>query len=170
VGPTLTKKKVTVQILDLMNARIERFLIVQVFTSLLVAIATGFALWGIGLDQPGVWGLMAGIFNSIPYFGPVIVTAGLAIVGFVQFGTIEMALYVCAITLVITSLEGWLLTPALMGKAGEMSPAAIFVGLLFWSWMWGVAGMILAVPLMMATKVICDHVEDMQWIGEMLGD
>jgi predicted PurR-regulated permease PerM len=170
VGPTLTKKKVTVQIIDLMNARIERFLIVQVFTSLLVAVATGFALWWIGLEQPGVWGLMAGIFNSIPYFGPVIVTGGLAVVGFVQFGTIEMALYVCAIALLITSLEGWLLTPALMGKVGDMSPAAVFVGLLFWSWMWGVAGMILAVPLMMAAKVICDHVEDMQWIGEMLGD
>jgi predicted PurR-regulated permease PerM len=170
VGPTLTRKKITVQILDVINARIARFLMVQVFTSVLVAVATGFVLWWMGVNQAGIWGLMAGIFNSIPYFGPVIVTAGLAVVGFMQFGTIGMASYVAGVALAITSLEGWLITPSMMGKAGEMSPAAIFVGLLFWSWMWGVAGMILAVPLMMAIKVVCDHVEDLQWVGELLGD
>jgi predicted PurR-regulated permease PerM len=98
------------------------------------------------------------------------VSGGLAIVGFMQFGNIWMAALVAAIATVITTLEGWLLTPALMGRAASMSPAAIFVGLIFWSWMWGVWGLILAVPMMMVLKAVCDRIEDLQWIGELLGE
>jgi predicted PurR-regulated permease PerM len=169
-GPTLTKKRITVEILDDITARIERFLIVQVFTSILVGVATAMALWWMGLNEAGFWGLMAGLFNSIPYFGPVVVSGGLAVIGYMQFASVPMALWVAAVSMAITTLEGWLITPSLMGKAAQMSPAAIFIGLIFWSWMWGVWGLLLAVPLMMVTKAVCDHVEDLQWLGEMLGD
>jgi predicted PurR-regulated permease PerM len=68
-------------------------------------------------------------------------------------------------------LEGWLLRPALMSRAAQMNPVAIFIGLLFWSWVWGVMGTILAVPmLMMGLKAVCDRVEDLQPIGELLGE
>jgi predicted PurR-regulated permease PerM len=169
-GPTLTRKKVTLQILDEINARIERFLAVQVATSLIVAAATWLALSWLGLENAAIWGLVAGIFNSIPYVGPVIVTGGLSVVAYLQFEDVGLTAMAAAIALVITSLEGWLLTPTLMGRAASMSPVAIFIGLLFWSWVWGVWGMILAVPMLMITKAICDHIEDLQWIGELLGE
>jgi predicted PurR-regulated permease PerM len=169
-GPTLTKKKITVQILDEINSQIESFMRVQVFTSFLVAVATAFGLWWFGVDHPIVWGLLAGIFNSIPYLGPLIVTGGLGVVSFIQFDDLLKTAYVCGVAFAITSLEGFLLTPMLMGRAAQMNPVAIFVGLLFWSWIWGIWGTVLAVPMLMMLKAVCDHIEDLQPIGELLGE
>jgi predicted PurR-regulated permease PerM len=169
-GPSLSEKKITVQILDEINEKIERFLLVQLFTSALVAAATWLAFRWVGLEQTGVWAIAAGLLNIIPYFGPVIVAGGITVVGFLQFGTIEMAALLAGITLVITSLEGYLLTPWLSGKAVTMNAVAVFVGLLFWGWIWGIWGLLLAVPIMMAVKVICDHIENLKAIGELLGE
>jgi predicted PurR-regulated permease PerM len=169
-GPTLAKKKITVQILDEINHQIENFMRVQVFTSLVVAAATSLALWWLGVDYPIVWGLLAGVFNSIPYVGPLVVTSGLGIVTFLQFDDVLKTVYVCAVAFGITSLEGFLLMPMLMSRAAQMNPVAIFIGLLFWSWIWGIWGTILAVPMLMMLKAVCDHVEDLQPIGELLGE
>jgi predicted PurR-regulated permease PerM len=169
-GPELSKKKVTVQILDEINNQVEGFIKVQVITSLVVAGATGLVLWWLGVQNFAVWGLIAGLFNSIPYVGPVIVTGGLGIVAFMQFGDLAKTAYVSGAAFAITSLEGYLLTPALMGRVAQMNPVAIFVGLLFWTWIWGVWGTVLAVPMLMMLKAICDHVEDLQPVGELLGE
>jgi predicted PurR-regulated permease PerM len=169
-GPTLTKKKITVQILDEINLQIEGFMRVQVFTSCVVAVATGLTLWWFGLEHAIVWGLLAGIFNSIPYLGPIVVTGGLGLVSFMQFDDLIKTAYLCGAAFAITSLEGFLLTPMLMGRAAQMNPVAIFVGLLFWSWVWGIWGTVLAVPMLMMLKAVCDHVEDLQPIGELLGE
>jgi predicted PurR-regulated permease PerM len=170
IGPTLAKKRVTVQILDEISTQIERFLLVQIATSAIVGIVTALSLWALGLQEPIVWGLAAGVLNTIPYFGPIVVTAGLAMVGYVQFGSIEQALLVAAVALVITSLEGWLLTPIMLGRVGRLNHIAIFASLLFWSWLWGVWGMLLAVPMLMATKAICDHVEELLPVADFLGE
>jgi predicted PurR-regulated permease PerM len=169
-GPTLSQKKVTVQILDEINQQIASFMRVQVFTSLIVALATGAALWWLGVENYVLWGLLSGIFNSIPYLGPVLVTGSLGVVAFLQFDDVARTSIVCAVTFAITSLEGFLLTPMLMGRAAQMNPVAIFIGLLFWSWMWGIWGTVLAVPMLMMLKAVCDHVEDLQPIGELLGE
>ena len=170
IGPTLARKRVTVQILDEISTQIERFLLVQMFTSAVVGIVTAISLWALGLEQPIVWGVAAGVLNSIPYFGPIIVTAGLAVIGFLQFGTLEMALAVAGVALVITSLEGWLLTPILLGRVGSLNHIAIFASLLFWSWMWGIWGMLLAVPMLMAVKAVLDHIEELQPVADFLGE
>jgi predicted PurR-regulated permease PerM len=169
-GPTLTRKKVTVQILDEINVQIERFLLVQAFTSAVVGVASWLVFRWLGLEQPAVWGVLAGVFNSIPYFGPVVVTGGVFVLGFLQWGTLEMALAVAAAALVITSLEGFLLTPWLTSRAARMNAVAIFVGLLFWSWVWGLWGTLLAVPMLMVVKAVADRVEDLHAVSELLGD
>jgi predicted PurR-regulated permease PerM len=169
-GPQLSKKKLTVEIIDTIATQIGRFLIVQIFTCVVVGIATWAALRYIGLEQAALWGLLAGIFNSIPYYGPLIVSSGLSTVAFLQFGTLKMAIAVGGMSLAITSLEGWLMYPMLMGKVASMNHVAVFVGLLFWSWAWGVWGMLLAVPMMMSIKVICDHVDELKPIGRFLGE
>lgn len=169
-GPTLAKKKITVEIIDSISSQIGRFILVQIFTSIVVGISTWAALAVLGVESAALWGLLAGVFNSIPYYGPLIVSGALALVAFLQFGTIYMMLVVAGVSLVITSLEGWLLTPTLMGRVASMNRVAVFVGLLFWSWAWGVWGMLLAVPMMMSIKVICDHVEDLKPVGRFLGE
>lgn len=170
ITPTLSKKRITLQIVEEIGNQIERFMLVQILTSALVAVVTALALWWLGLKQPVVWGIAAGVLNSIPYFGPIIVTAGLALVSYLQFGTIQMMLSVAGIALLITTLEGWGLTPMLMGKAASINPAAIFVAILFWSWVWGAWGLILAVPMVMMVKAVCDRIEELQPIGELLGE
>jgi predicted PurR-regulated permease PerM len=169
-GPSLEKKKVTVQILDEIGTQISRFLFVRVVTSVVVGVATWLAFTLVGLQEAAFWGLAAGIFNSIPYFGPLIVAAGTALVGFLQFGTIGMALYVSGISLVITSLEGWLLTPWLTSRTARINEVAIFIGLIFWSFVWGIWGTLLAVPMLVAVKACCDRIEDLKPVGELLGE
>ncbi len=169
-GPTLTKKKITLEIIDDISSQIGRFLLVQIFTSIVVGVTTWAALAALGLRQAALWGLLAGVFNSIPYYGPILVSGGLAIVAFLQFGTPYMMAVVAGIALAITALEGWLLTPTLMGRVASMNRVAVFVGLLFWSWAWGVWGLLLAVPMMMSIKVICDHVDDLKPVGRFLGE
>jgi predicted PurR-regulated permease PerM len=169
-GPTLSRKKVTVQILGEIAGQIERFMMIQVVTSIIVALVTWGALWALGLEQAALWGLLAGILNTIPYYGPLLVTGGLSVVGFLQFGTLGRTAAVAGVSLLITTLEGSILTPTWMGKTAQMNHIAIFAGLLFWSWVWGVWGMLLAVPMMMAIKVVCDHVEDLKPIGHFLGE
>jgi predicted PurR-regulated permease PerM len=169
-GPTLAKRRITVQILDEINQQIESYIKVQLLTNTVVAIATGATLWWFGVENYAMWGLLAGLFNSIPYAGPVVVTLGLGVVSFMQFDDLLKSAYVCGAAFAITSLEGFLLTPALVGRAAQMNPVAIFVGLLFWTWIWGVWGTVLAVPMLMIAKAISDHVEDLQPLGELLGE
>jgi predicted PurR-regulated permease PerM len=170
VGPSLERKKVTVQILDEINAQIARFLFVRVVTSVAVGVATWIAFRMIGLEQAGVWGIAAGLFNSIPYFGPVIVAAGTAVIAFLQFGTISMALFASGVSLGITSLEGWILTPWLTSRTARTNEVAVFIALIFWGFVWGLWGTLLAVPIMVAVKACCDRIEELNGFGEMLGN
>ena len=169
-GPSALKRKITTQILDEIDRQIGRYMLVQMMMSLIVGVVSGIAFWWVGLEQAPVWGLAAGLFNTIPYFGPAIVMGGIFTIGFLQFGTLLMGFYLAGVSLVITTLEGYLLTPWLTGRAVRMNGVAIFLGLMFWGWMWGVWGLLLAVPMIVMIKSICDRVEDLKPIGELLGD
>jgi predicted PurR-regulated permease PerM len=169
-GPRLERRRVTLQIIQSIGSQIERFLLVLVFTSALVAVATWLALAWMGVRHAVVWGLMAGLFNTIPFFGPIIVTVMLGTVAFAEFGTLSQAAAAAGVALLITTLEGYLLTPILMSRAARMNAIVVFISILFWSWVWGIAGTLLAVPVMMAIKTVCDGVEGWQWLGELLGD
>ena len=169
-GPSLAQKKIPLQILTEIDRQISAFLLVQLFTSTIVALATWLAFRAIGLQQAAVWGIFAGVFNSIPYFGPVIVTGATAAMAALQFGNVKMALLVSGVALAITSLEGYLLTPWLTSRTARMNAVAIFVGLLFWGWVWNVWGMLLAVPMLVVIKAVCDHIEDFKPVSELLGE
>jgi predicted PurR-regulated permease PerM len=168
-GPTLSKKKVTLQALNEIHDQIQRYLIVQLFTSAVVGVATWLAFLAVGMENAGVWGVAAGVLDLVPYFGSVAIATGSAMVGFLQFGTLEMALLVSGISLVIHSVESFLLTPWLTSRASKMNPLAIFIGVLAWGWLWGVWGLLLGVPILVAIKVVCDCVDDFKSVGELLG-
>jgi predicted PurR-regulated permease PerM len=169
-GPTLSRKKITLQALNEIHDQIQRYMMVQIFTSGLVGVATWLCFLAIGLENAAVWGIAAGVLNLVPYIGNVLITAGSAMVGFLQFGTLDMALLVAGISLVINSTEGFLLTPWLTSRASKMNPVAIFVGVLAWGWLWGAWGLLLGVPILMVIKAVCDRVDDLKAVGELLGD
>jgi len=169
-GSPLRRRNVTEQILGDINTQIERYLLVLVLASIIVGLVSWLAFSMVGLERAVVWAVAAGAFNTIPYFGPVIVSGGTAIVAFLQFGTLSMAAYVGALALAITSLEGWLLMPFLTSRMVRTNEVAVFVALMFWSFIWGVWGTLLAVPMLVAVKACCDRIDDLKPIGELLGE
>ncbi len=169
-GPTLAGRRVTIQVMDEIAHQIQRYLGVQVVTSVLVGVSSGLAFWAIGLESAAMWGVVAGILNLVPYIGAIVTTAGTALIAFLQFGTLSMALAVGSISLVINTMEGYWLTPWLASRASRMNAVIVFLGLLFWGWLWGPWGLILGMPIMMVIKAICDHVEDFKPIGEFMGE
>jgi predicted PurR-regulated permease PerM len=170
VGPGFRARKKVVQTLDEIGMRMRRFLLVELATGLLVGLATWQVLWWLGVEQALFWGLAAGALNTIPYFGPVLVAVGLAVVAFVQFGALAKVLAVVGLSLLVTSVEGWLLRPALFGRAAGMNHVAVFVSLLFWGWLWGGVGVLLAVPMTTMLKAVCDRIDDLRPVGELLGE
>ena len=150
------------------NTQIERFLVVRLITAAVVAVLTGAALAWLDVPNAVVWGIAAGVFNSIPYFGPIIVSGGLFVVGLVQDGGTAQAFRMAGAALVITTLEGWLLTPPLMGKAENMNALAVFLGLLVWTWIWGAWGTILAVPMLVIVKAVTDHAPSLRPLGRLM--
>ncbi len=166
----LGRQRITVQLLNEIAQQIEGFIWVQVLTSALVAVITGLALWWLGMEQPAVWGLFAGVMNVVPYFGPLVVTVVLAAVGFLQFGTLSMAATVAAIALVITAVEGLLLTPSLLSRAASLNHVALFLAIAFWSWAWGIPGMLLGVPMLMALKAVSDHLPGLDGVADFIGN
>lgn len=169
-GPSLQKKKVTVHVLDDITRNIERYLLVQILVSALVGLATGLAFWLIGVENAAVWGIIAAVTNLIPYIGSVIVLVAAGLMAFLQFSSIEMALLVGGVSLAIHTVVGNLLMPWLTSRTSRMNPVAVFVGVIFWGWLWGIWGLLLGIPITMVIKSICDRVEDLQPIGELLGE
>ena len=169
-GTSLERRKVTIHVLQDITGQIQRYLLVQVFTSLLVGVATGLAYWALGLENAAVWGVVAGVLNLAPYIGSALVTSASALVAFLRFGTLDMALAIGGASLVIHTLVGNLLTPWLTSRTSSMSPVAVFVSVLAWGWLWGLWGLLLGIPVMMAVKAVCDRVEDLKAVGELLGN
>jgi predicted PurR-regulated permease PerM len=168
-GPRLSQKRITLEALDEINVQIQRYLLVQLVTSAIVGVLTWLVFMWLGLDHAGVWGVAAAVTNLIPYFGAIIVGAASAVVAFTQFGTPGMAVAVGGASFAIHSVVGHLLTPWLTGRAGRMNTVTIFVGVLAWGWLWGVPGLLLGVPILVVVKAVCDRVEDLNPIGELLG-
>ena len=168
-GPSLTKKKITLQALHEIAGQIQRYLQVQLLTSLLVGVLTGLVLMFLGLDNAAVWGVVACVLNLVPYIGSLVMAAASALVAFLQFGSTNMAIAVGGASIVIHTLVGNLLTPWLTSRASRLSPVAVFMGLLAWGWLWGVWGLLLGIPILMIVKSVCDRVEDLKPIGEFLG-
>lgn len=168
-GPKLSQKKVTIETLDEITDQIQRFLLVQVGVSVVVGVLTWLAFMAIGLHNAGVWGVVAGVTNLIPYLGALVVGGGAAVVGLVQFGTPGMALGIGAASFAIHTIVGNVLTPWWMGRASNMSAVAVFIAVLVFGWLWGVWGLLLGVPILLVVKTVCDRVDDLKPIGEILG-
>ena len=167
-GPR-AQKKVTHDVIKAIDRQIERYLVARVLISAMVAAATWIGMWMLGVRQPLVLGLIAGVLNVMPFIGPAAAVALIGLVAFLQFHTVEMTAAAVGVAGVIAALEGNLISPWLTSRAGELNTVAVFVSVLFWGWMWDVWGLVLAIPIMVAIKAAADHIDPLQPLGELLG-
>jgi predicted PurR-regulated permease PerM len=168
-GPNFAKRKITVQALDEITEQIQRYLLVQLLTSVVVGVATALAFWALGFNNAAVWGVLAGVMNLIPYVGTALISAASAVVALLQFGTLHMAVAVGSVSIVLHVISGYMITPWLTSRTSRLSAVVVFIGVLAWGWLWGVWGLLLGTPILMALKAICDRVDDLKAIGELLG-
>ena len=168
-GPTLARRKLTVQALDEITAQVQRYLAVQVLISVIVGVATCVAFVALGVEHAAVWGVLAFALNFVPYFGAIVLTAAAALVGFVQFGSVEMAALVAGVSMAVHTVAGSLLTPWLTSRASRLDAVTVFVGVLAFGWLWGVWGLVLGVPILLMLKAVCDRVDELRPVGELLG-
>ncbi len=169
-GPTHTEKKKTLRALDEIDVQIQRYLLVQFFTSSIVGLTTWLAFSWIGVEHAAVWGVVAFVLNFIPYIGNIMCSGAAMLMGFAQFGSFEMAFLIGGVSLLINMAEGYVLTPWLTSRTTRMNPLAVFAGVLAWGWLWGLWGLFLGVPILVVIKVICDRVDEFKSLGELLGE
>jgi predicted PurR-regulated permease PerM len=168
-GPTFGRRKITVQALNEISQQIQRYLVMQLLTSAAVGAATAGAFWMIGMKHFAVWGVAAAVLNLVPYIGSIALCSVSAVVALTQFGTIEKALLVASVSIGLHIVSGYLVAPWLTGRTSRLSAVVVFVGVLAWGWLWGLWGLLLGIPILMAVKAVCDRVEDLKPIGELLG-
>ncbi len=169
-GPSLSRKKVTVHILDDINTSIQNYMFMLLVTNILLALLTWVALRAIGLENAGAWAIVAGLLHIMPYFGPLLITTATGVAAFMQFESVQMVLLVAGASLAIATLVGTVIATWMTGRIAKMNPAAVFVSVLFWGWLWGMWGLLLGVPVVVMIKVVAERVEGMEVVAELLGE
>ena len=169
-GPTLSRRKITITILNDINDSIQKYLFMLLMTNLLLGLLTWIAFHWIGLENAGAWAVAAGLLHVIPYAGPIFTAAATGMAAFMQFDSFSMALLVSGASLVIATVVGTFVTTWMTGRIAKMNAAAVFTSLLFWAWLWGVWGMLLGIPIIVILKVASQHVEQLQPVAELLGE
>lgn len=167
-GDTLSAKKITIQILDEIDSQIQRYLLVQLTTSVLLGLSTWAIFAWIGLRDAVVWGCIGALLHLVPYVGPTAFVAITTLVAYVQFDTLEPVVIVVGSVLCCIGITGLLLVPWLTQKVGKLKAVVVFVSLLVWGWLWGIWGLLLGVPIVMAVNAVCERVEEFQPVSEFL--
>lgn len=169
-GPSLTRKRITVHIIDDINISIQKYLFMLLVTNLLVVLLSWLAFEAMGLNNAGVWSVGAGLLHLVPYFGPLITAIVTGLAAFLQFDSLFMAFSVAAVNLLIATFVGIFVTTWMTGRIARMNATAIFISLLFWGWLWGIWGMLLSIPIIVIVKVTSQHIEQLHPVAELLGE
>jgi predicted PurR-regulated permease PerM len=168
--PGRQQKRITVEILQSIEREISRYVLTISIINALVGLAFAGALYvlGVPLDEALLWGTMAAILNFAPYVGPLIGMLIMLVMGFVAFDDPLHALLPASIYLVLHTLEGQLITPIVLGKRMALSPLILILGLMVFGWLWGIIGLLLAVPLLVCVKIVLSKIEGMEGWAKLL--
>jgi predicted PurR-regulated permease PerM len=169
VLPRLSDKKKAVQIARETQAQVSTYLLTTTLVNVAFGVIVGFAMYLLGMPNPVLWGVLAGVTNFVPYLGAVACTVILGAVALVHYDSVGQALVVPAVFQILNILEGNVITPMLIGRQLSLSPVVIFTAVLFWGWIWGIPGALLAIPITAVIKIACDHIEGLSALGEFLG-
>lgn len=169
-GKTLSQKKISVHMLDQINSAIHRYMAMMLVTNLVL----GLLSWGVfrllGLENAATWAVVAGALHIIPYFGPLLTAVATGIAALVQFGELGPALAVAGSSVAIALLIGVVVTTWMSGRIARMNAVAVFMMLLLFTWLWGIWGTLLSVPIAFIAKVVADHIEGLEAVSEFLGE
>ena len=166
--PTLQDKRRAVSILSDIESHVSRYLLTVTLINIGLGIAVGTAVGLLGLRNPVMWGVMVAVLNFVPYLGALTGIICMTIGAVLSFDSIGYALVFPATYLTIATIEGNFVTPYVMGRSLTLNPVLILLSLTFWGFMWGIPGIILAVPILGAFKIFCAHIEQMEPIAEFL--
>lgn len=156
-----------------LGRHLERDLSIYLLTITLInaalGVAMGFAMFAVGLPNPILWGVMAALLNFIPYIGAVAGASLVGLAGVIAFDSLGQALVPPILYILINSLEGYFVTPMVLGRRFTLNPLVILLGLLFWGWLWGVTGALISVPMLVCIRILCEHVPRLRHWGRFLG-
>ena len=169
VLPRLEDKKRAAQIAREIEDSISRYLLTVAMINAGLGAAAALVFWALGVPNPMLWGAVGCILNFIPYVGALTTIGIVTLIATATFPTLGHALTVPASYLGLALVEGSIITPWIVGRRMTLNPVVILAGLAFWSWMWGIVGALLAVPMLVMLKILCDHIEPLAPIGEFLG-
>jgi predicted PurR-regulated permease PerM len=167
-GDSLARRRVTVEVMNEIDANVQRYLLALLVTNTLVALAVWGALAAMGLPNAGMWGVVSGVLHVIPYAGIAVATAGIAVAMFLHSGSIAMTLLAVAAVGAIATLIGIGFMTWMQGRAVRMNAVAVFVGVLFFGWLWGGWGLLLGLPILAVVKSIADRIEPLALVSELL--
>lgn len=170
IAPGLTEKKQVVSIARDVQDEMSRYLLMVTLINLAVGAVTAVTMALLGVPNPLLWGAVAGVLNFAPYVGPAMTGIGLLVVGFTTFDTLGHVVAVPGAFFAIGFVEGQLITPIIIGRRLELDPTVVFVWLLLWGWLWGIAGVLLAGPLIACFRIVCQHVDALKSAGVLIGD
>jgi predicted PurR-regulated permease PerM len=168
--PQFRDKRTAVLIARETEAQISGYLVTVTAINIGMGLVTGLAMWVLGMPNPTLWGVVAGVLNFVPYIGGMVNLVILALAAILTFDSLGRALLIPGAFLVINIIEGNVVTPMILGRRMRLNTVAVFLGLLFWWYIWGIPGAIIAVPLLAATKIVSDHVQVLRPVGEFLGE
>ncbi|HET9652449.1 MAG TPA: AI-2E family transporter [Usitatibacter sp.] len=168
-GEKLARQRFTLQVIDEIDLQIRRYLVVVLVSNVLVGMGVWLAFRVIGVEYAELWGVAAGILHTAPYFGPALVAAASLVAAFMQFHSWTTAFLVAGATIVVATIVGFIFATWLASRQTRMNTTASFVGLLFFSWIWGLWGVLLAIPILAIVKTVCDRNEHWKPVGELLG-
>ena len=167
-GPFQEKRHI-VQGLQRVETGISRYLVTITIINAGLGVATGIAMWVLGIPNPVLWGVMAATLNYVPHVGAMLCMIVLFFVGSVTHGSIGHGAVAAGTFLALTSLESYLITPMVLSRSLQLSPLAVILAILLFGWMWGVAGGLIAAPLITMVKIVCDQFESLRGAAAFLG-
>jgi predicted PurR-regulated permease PerM len=166
--PTLSDKKRAVSIAHEIEGQVSRYLFTITLINCCLGVAVGTAVGFLGMPNPFMWGVMVAILNFIPYLGALTGIVLMTLAAMLSFPSASYALLFPAAYFILASLEGNFITPMVMGRSLTLNPVLVLLSLTFWGWMWGIVGIILAVPILAAFKIFCSHIEPMEPLAEFI--
>lgn len=168
VMPSFRDKRQVIDISQQVETDISSYLVTITVMNALVGVTTGLAMWGLGLENPVLWGAAAFLLNYVPILGPLTGMAVFLGVGMLSLDPLWKAFMPMAVYIGIHLIEGETITPMLLARRFTLNPVLVIISLLFWDWMWGVPGAILAVPMLAVTKIVCDRIRPLAALGHFL--
>jgi predicted PurR-regulated permease PerM len=167
-GASLARRRITVEVLNEIDTQVQAYMVTLLVANVLIGLTTWAAMTALGLPNAGMWGVFAGVVHVIPYAGTAVTAAAVGIAMLLHSGSIAQAALAAALVTGLAVLIGMVLTTWMQGRASRINPVAIFVGILFFGWLWGGWGLLLGVPILAVVKTIADRVEALRPLSELL--